>query len=104
MPARRLCFAKSDPLTVMDFSGIRSQESTSVPRPALAALARANGAPKGRSGFVASVARSAPPARGAEPGQCCAQQAVEGSVLERRLAQQLLECGAHLGFAKTEAA
>jgi len=40
------------------------------------------------------VPGSAPPARGAELGQCCAQQAVEASVLERRLAQQLLERGA----------
>src|SRR6185295_10189818 len=48
--------------------------------------------------------RSAPPAHGAEPGQCRAQQAVEGSVLERRLAQQLLEHGAYLSLAKTELA
>ena len=63
---------------------------------AMESLARANGAPKGGSGFEAFVPRSAPPARGAELGQCCAQQAVEASLLERRLAQQLLERGAHL--------
>src|SRR6185436_4966818 len=88
--------AKSDPLTVTDFSAIRTQESTSVLRRrwnrwrAPTALRRAALVSK------LSVPRSAPPARGAELGQCCTQQAVEASVLERRLAQQLLERGAHL--------
>src|SRR3954466_4561800 len=41
---------------------------------------------------------SAPHARGAEPGQCFAQQTVKGSLLQRWLALQLLEHGTDLCF------
>ena len=47
---------------------------------------------------------SAPYARGAEPGQCFAQQAVKGSLLQSRLALQLLKRGTDLCFAKAEIA
>ena len=43
-------------------------------------------------------------ARGAEPVQCLAQQAIEGDLLPRRLASQLLERSPDLSFAKAEVA
>ena len=61
-------------------------------------------APTASGGGRDFLERSAQRPRGAQPGQCCAQQTVEGSLLERRFALQLLERGTDLSFAKAELA
>jgi len=64
------------------------------------------GARQQRSGRVALVfvAGSAPRARRAEPSQCFAQEAIEGSLSQRWLALQLLERGTGLCLAKAQVA
>jgi len=63
-------------------------------------LARANGS----GGRLRFLERSALRARGAQPGQRCAEQTVEGSRAKRRFALQVLERGTDLSFAKAEVA
>lgn len=66
-------------------------------------LAQANSA-EAELDSLGRAARSVPSAGGAEPGEHCSQQAIEGRRLERGLAQWLLEGGADLCLAKAQLA